>query len=296
MKRCLPLILLAVLTQTLNAQSYFPEGATWTYLQGAGGTSSVTTLTKIESRGDSIFNGETLTYLEGSVACAVGFNEFVKQIDQEIYKLNKCDSTFSLLYDFGAAVGDTIVIPVDPCEYENQNISLRVDSIVPFDVNGALLDKFYISQLDFVGFEWEDNVIEGLGNLSSFYPLIGFCDPQGGPLRCYQDNILGEYIASPLPSFLQGDCDTVFLSINELPKHEMTLYPNPTKGALVVNFGEVKQDVEICLMDRFGQIISTRKHSKAELIHINIEGAAGLYFLRVASKPGESISFKVLKE
>jgi len=123
----------------INAQNYFPKGATW-YFHIPPFSSASFSYTTMESKGDSIFNGDTLTYIEGYVTCGAGWDEFLKQVGQKVYKLNKCDSTFSLLYDFGANVGDTLVIYPGNCDPWADSVIYSVDSIKQININGNVSD------------------------------------------------------------------------------------------------------------------------------------------------------------
>lgn len=291
MKKLLSIFLIVLLGQSLKAQTYFPKGATWTYHLPSFSSASFS-YTTIESKGDSIFNGDTLTYLEGYVNCSVGTNEFVKQIGNKIYKLNKCDSTFSLLYDFGASVGDTIKIDADVCQF-NDTLELRVDSIIPLNVNGNILKHFYVTQLIWTsGLQFDGSFIEGIGNTVSFFPLIGFCDPVGGPLRCYNDTVIGEYNAG----LYGGVCDTIYEGINEHSLSAISLYPNPTSGKININLGGIKQELKATVTNSLGQVIFAQEFEPTNIINLEINAPMGIYFLKIETTEGEIKTLKILKE
>ena len=173
-------LFLSFIITGIKAQSYFPEGAIWYYNVPAWTFPPNVTYTTIESKGDSIFNNDTLTYIEGQVSCGAGFNELIKQINKKVYKLNPCDSSYSLLYDFNANVGDTLVIYPEFCYNNSDSITIKIDSISSILINGASLKYFHMSQLSFSSFwQFNGNIIEGIGNEISFYPLNGSCDPAG---------------------------------------------------------------------------------------------------------------------
>ena len=290
MKKILSFFLITLLfSQCLKAQTYFPDGASWTYHAPSFSSASFS-FTTIKSKGDSLFNNETLTYLEGSVNCSVGTNEFVKQIGDKIYKLNKCDSTFSLLYDFGATTGDILMIPADVCQY-NDTLQLRIDSIISININGSILNHFYTTQLNLSsGLQFGGSIIEGIGNTISFYPLIGVCDPSGGPLRCYSDNAIGEYNAG----IYGGVCDTVFVGISEHHLPNLSLYPNPTTGRISVDLGMIKQEVKATLTNNLGQIIVIQQFKSTSIINMEINEPTGIYFLQIETDNGKTKTIKVL--
>ena len=168
---------------SLSGQNYFPKGAIWHYSNTIYTFPVNYTYTTIESKGDSIFNNDTLTYVEGYVSCGAGYNELVKQVGQKVYKLNLCDSSFSLLYDFSASVGDTLTFFPNLC-FNSDSAKIVIDSIKPININGYILNHFYFSQLTPISY-WAmsylsvGEYIEGIGNLHSFYPYYGPCDPWG---------------------------------------------------------------------------------------------------------------------
>lgn len=275
---------------SLSAQSYFPQGATWTF-HAPDALSASFSFTTIESMGDSIFNGDTLTYLQGYVVCSEGNNEFVKQVGEKIYKLNKCDSTFSLLYDFGVNVGDTLVYS-DVCQFSD-SLQLRVDSIIPISINGNTLNQFYMSHLNFVAPTYfGGNVIQGIGNTSSFYPIIGVCDPPGGPLRCYNDTVIGEYNSG----LYGGVCDTVFVGIDEYPFSNLSIYPNPTTGKLTIDLVEARSNLKITLANSLGQIVQALHFNSKRYINLTIDEPIGIYLLKIDTPEGKVKTIKVLKE
>ncbi|MBL1143922.1 MAG: T9SS type A sorting domain-containing protein [Bacteroidetes bacterium] len=292
MKKLVLIVILTIayLPQQVNAQTYFPEGATWTYHEPSFMSNSFS-YTTIEAMGDSIFNGDTLSYLKGTVTCSVGKNELLKQIGDQVYKLNKCDSSYTLLYDFGASVGDTLTIYTDVCQF-NDTIYLHVDSIVSSNINGRVLDRFYLSQLNFNGYSFGGEVIEGIGNTVSFYPLMGFCDPVGGPLRCYSDTVMGEYKTG----IYGGVCDTVLVGVNELLLPNYSIFPNPTSGKINIDFGEVQSKLNAIVRNSLGQIVSRHEVISAQNLEINIEATSGLYFLQLIKPNGELKTIKILKE
>lgn len=282
---------LILFSHHMSAQSYFPQGASWIY-HAPSFSSAAFSYTTIESKGDSIFNGDTLMYLEGYVLCGVGINELLKRVGDRIYKLNKCDSTFSLLYDFGANVGDTLEIHADVCGF-NDTIHLVIDSIVPFNLNGHVLDYFHTTQLNFAGsLFFGGSMIEGIGNTYSFYPQIGFCDPIGGPLRCYNDSVFGEYNAG----FFGGVCDTVYNDVDEHYLPDLSYFPNPTTGRITVELGEPQTGLMVTLTNALGQVIRAMELGSTYRFNMVIDAPRGIYFLRLEDLDGVYRILKVFKE
>jgi hypothetical protein len=248
----------------IKAQTYFPEGAKWYYHNGDW-QSPAFSYKILECLGDSIFNGDTLTNIS---------NDLFKQINKKIYKLNFCDSTYSLLYDFGANVNDTMVIYPDIC-YNSDSIVIKIDSINTININGNLLDHFYFSQLYSNTWNFGNNyrnIIEGIGNTTWFYPDLSFVDPQAGPLRCYEDTIVGYY-----NSGLYASCDTTYtVGINENEiKYGLTILPNPSINNIKIN--AQKEITKVELFDMKGSFILSTKQQLVNIADLK----RGVYFVKV---------------
>lgn len=267
------------------AQQYFPKGAKW-YYNLPDFSSPSFEYTTIESMGDSIFNNDTLTFLKGGVNCSAGSNVLIKQSGKKIYRLNSCDSTYSLLYDFGANAGDTLTIFPDIC-YISDSVVIKIDSISTININGNNLNYFHVSQLNNTMPWWfSQNIIEGIGNIHSFYPLLGFCDPNGGPLRCYEDSVIGYYNTG-----LYYSCDTSYtVGIDEnITDYQLKISPNPTSSQLQVSASKKIQQIE--LLDIKGSsLLKTNEHTLS-LDHYS----KGIYLLKVYFND-KVFTQKILKE
>ena len=73
------------------------------------------------------------------------------------------------------------------------------------------------------------------------------------------------------------------------------LYPNPSTGNIRIDLGKVYADLTIEITNSVGQKVSTKKVAFAENIQLEIDGAAGIYFVRISSDEGSS-TFKVIKD
>ncbi|PJB15507.1 MAG: hypothetical protein CO118_03075, partial [Flavobacteriales bacterium CG_4_9_14_3_um_filter_32_8] len=128
-------------------------------------------------------------------------------------------------------------------------------------------------------------IIEGIGDTYSFYPLIGACDPWGGPLRCYEDSTIGYYNTGMFSS-----CDTTYVGIEENQKiNIVSVFPNPTKDKIEIT--ATKKIIAIELYDIRGvQLLTTTE----QVIDISTL-PKGMYLLKILFN--ENISYqKILKE
>jgi hypothetical protein len=76
---------------------------------------------------------------------------------------------------------------------------------------------------------------------------------------------------------------------------EIRCYPNPTKGIVTIDLGEVKQNIKATLTNGLGQIILTEKYSSTNFINMDIDTHKGMYFLQL-EVDGEVITKKISKE
>lgn len=91
-------------------------------------------------------------------------------------------------------------------------------------------------------------------------------------------------------------CNAIFgisVAENELA-NLFAIYPNPTSGALNLNFSKDLGSVVVKVMNVEGKIIQTLKSSDSQLSFM-LSGADGLYFVEVVSNKGSQI-IKVIKE
>jgi hypothetical protein len=78
-------------------------------------------------------------------------------------------------------------------------------------------------------------------------------------------------------------------------EYTLSVYPNPTKGAMNIDLGTSYDDVTLIIRNQLGQDVLKKSYSGANLLQINIPGEAGMYFIEVSSGDKNAI-LKVVKE
>ncbi len=73
-------------------------------------------------------------------------------------------------------------------------------------------------------------------------------------------------------------------------------YPNPTSGKLIVDLGKTYKSIEIIVRNTLGQVVLTRSYKAANLLHFEIKGALGVYFIEVQTSEDKSAILRVFKE
>jgi hypothetical protein len=71
--------------------------------------------------------------------------------------------------------------------------------------------------------------------------------------------------------------------INNTFKHDVVVYPNPTKGAVNIDLGVVYNNVTIEVYDVYGKLVLNQKYFDENFIQLNLNEPSGLYFVKLQS-------------
>lgn len=85
-------------------------------------------------------------------------------------------------------------------------------------------------------------------------------------------------------------------SIDENSLNEVNIFPNPTKGKVIIQKDPSCKIMEIQVTNVMGQTVYSEKDIRNENIEINIEGDSGMYFMTVTLNNNSSKTYKLLKE
>jgi hypothetical protein len=213
-------------------------------------------------------------------------HEYVYEKDGKVYWWNKELQVFTVLYDFGAEVGDEWEILVG-----SDSIATKVYEIENYLIEGIPYKKMTIGDANNL---FSGTLISTIGHLTSFFPEKLMTRGKGyqvDGLRCY-------WLDGDLMLKLgDHDCDEVYQQYHngiDEPTDDavFAVYPNPTNGVLFVE--------TVCtpslpaetyrISDPMGQTL-LQGNITAETQQINIENLpAGMYFITVA---GETRKFVV---
>ncbi|MBL0910764.1 MAG: T9SS type A sorting domain-containing protein [Bacteroidia bacterium] len=75
----------------------------------------------------------------------------------------------------------------------------------------------------------------------------------------------------------------------------LKLYPNPTTGSFRIEAAENKEMLQLELINSVGQVLQDLRMNGENTV-LNIEGAKGLYFVRVTNAAGEKAVLRIIKE
>jgi hypothetical protein len=77
---------------------------------------------------------------------------------------------------------------------------------------------------------------------------------------------------------------------------EISVYPNPTKGDLTIDLGDVYQAIQLRLYSVSGKLVYRQDYNSQRKIDCRISGDKGIYFLQITTDKGEQARIKVMKE
>ncbi|MDD4993750.1 MAG: leucine-rich repeat domain-containing protein [Paludibacter sp.] len=200
---------------------FAPIGAKWHYSQT--GIIDLDTYKTIESVGDTIIEGKTCRKLVETSRNGFAPIRAIRIMYSKNDSISEYyNSSFHLLYDFGAVKGDTITIGVNLPK-------MIIDSTSTISINGSVRKVQYVTCSDGKMFEFGGKVIEGIGNSIFMFPTYDM--NYDGPLRCYEDSIIGTYIN---PVWGSIDCEKITTGILKNPDREVSVYMNNQSKNIVV--------------------------------------------------------------
>jgi len=167
--------------------TWAPTGAIWyyTYASWPSPWIDVSYLT-YESKGDTLIQGKSCRNIN---------DLYIMYKDSgKVFYFNDYDTTFYLLYDFLSDVNETWT--VHPPDSPQDSFVVIVDSIATWTVNSKLFKIQYISHLDPDDwlFWFDGPIIENIGWYYDLIPWPGAADPTPGPIRCYEDSLIGHFV------------------------------------------------------------------------------------------------------
>ena len=191
---------------------------TYQHLQCVGDTTINEERPKIIIRSNTHYDRDTISEVT---------HEYVYEENGVVYWWNKTLGKFTVLYDFGAEVGDEWTI-----EVENETITTRVYETEIQYIDGIPYKRLTIADPndDFSG-----SLLSSIGHQTSFFPERLMTRGKGyrvEGLRCYW---LDDELIYKLGD---EDCDAIYAEwhhgIDETKENGFTIYPNPTNGVLFV--------------------------------------------------------------
>ena len=81
------------------------------------------------------------------------------------------------------------------------------------------------------------------------------------------------------------------VDVNNIMIDEIVLYPNPSSGNLLFDFGSIQEELKISLFDIHGSLLLTYKSDHSHQKNLNLP--KGFYLVQLANKSGYTITKKI---
>lgn len=281
-------LLLTLLIPTITfGQTWAPLGAKWTYTQPTVNP-NYTTYTTFESVADTVISGQSCKKItevhHNSPTTADTFQHFMYSDSNRVYF--QASGSWNLLYDFNVQQGDSFLVG-------HYNQWVKIVSVDTVTINGFSRKRFEYDAPSFTSeFSWI--VIEGIGHMIDMFPT--YDNQLFGPLRCYQDNVVGLYKSEYYyGSTWNQDCDQIITGIDEpFDSKKVIVFPNPFADQVTFSLAINGQTI-IFLYDFLGQQVLQQAFTTTTTINTE-KLADGIYFYELRNDKGAVKNGKVLKQ
>lgn len=283
----------------IHGQNWLPNESRWEYLNYNFFEGITTPDTNYyEIIGDTLILGIDCKIVEKTYeSCDLRPKvEYIHKSGDKLYHYIKSKNEFSMLFDFGIEIGDTLSIPlwneflfyVDSIYFEVLGIdNIQVGNDENLKVFNVRRGRIFPGR-DTVSFELNHTtkIIENIGNIYSFSHIIedGWCDG---------------YYTFDLIRFYSPEFGTI--NINDLKTNninishsELNIFPNPFINSISIeSMFDAIESIEI--LDNNGQRIGTKYFTALEDLRKEISLPnlnSGLYFLKIQFKRSQEIMVK----
>ena len=297
-KRIFLLSLLFWGTLLSNAQTWAPVGSKWTYTFGFAWQGQVDTLV-IRSIGDTLIQGKQCKILHKSMSVCDLRNakEYMYSDSGKVYFYDNSRSKFQMLFNINAATTSTWVYYMQDLPIQDSMI-VKIDSISSISINSIILKEIFVKYS--CSQPWVINgsgkIIENMGDTHYMFPWVfGACDVTfGGPLRCYDDNLIGRYETGVVSS-----CDFRNVGIKEesSPITEYKIYPNPFSNSITIE-SMYESNFRMASIEIFNLLGKCLFYSNFynNIYTVDLYNQPdGIYFLKIQTN-GKSSYYKITKQ
>lgn len=282
-----------------SAQTWAPIGAKWSYTLRFAFSGEVDTLV-VRSTGDTIIQGKQCRILKKNITTCDerGIYEYMYSDSGKVFFFDNSRSKFQMLFNINAKIADTWIWKIK--DFPSQDsVVVIVDSISTITINSIIYKKIFVEYVN-VTLPWSisgnGRIIENMGDDYYLFPWVsGICDITfGGPLRCYQDSIMGHFETGVV-----SNCNYRTVGLNEKSKSEIviSIYPNPTRNTFSIILDETEpfnsKQVEITNLLGVRIFLGTFSTNKYSIDLTNQPD--GVYFISI-KLDGKSVYYKILKQ
>ncbi len=241
---------LAVFQSAAQSAEFAPVGAKWTYSNYQIYTPPISETPHVVTvEAKELYQGKLCSKLVNTGSITTPEPLYLYQQNDTVFFYCDVTQQFEMLYDFGAVVGESWTIYGLVTSYGYDSLVVTVDALETRNVSGVDL-KVQSITFPLHPFEWNFEIVEGVGNLFFLAPHFEVPDNTPHNLRCYSD---AQYDLH----FVEFACDTTFsISSKEPVLASIYLSPNPASAAVTLRLPEHMGFVEnltVELFDAFGK-------------------------------------------
>lgn len=302
-------ILFVFYTMTGFSQLEFaPIGAEWYYSRIEGLMPPDEGYTVYKATKDTIIVGKTVRVIRktyhhanGTTITELG-NEYMYEEDKKVYYWK--NQHFYHLYDFSAQPGDKWTIYGEDnignfCNYDSLGVVV-VDSVKTVNINGYDLKALYTSPYEFSNWSFNGVILEYIGCVTHILPQAKECvldiPHENGPLRCYEDSILGKYKTDYWHES-KFECNALFYytSSKDNEYSSVNIFPNPVEDYLnfqLFDISNKSENFQIEVLNIYGNVIKTVQITDKVFVG---DFLPGIYLVRISISP-EVSCFKFIKK
>ena len=265
------IIILSIFCLSAKGQDWGAHNAVWHYSDSYFGPPFDTQYFEFSYSKDTTVNGkQSRILLEQYIGrrFVITSQILMHSDSNRVYLFDTLSKSFRLLYDFNASKGDTIKVF---CRWAKVDtfIDVTVDSVSSVIINNKSHRVQHVGMCRPQEYRMNGTIIENIGWTGFMFPLHSRADPpRGGPLRCYEDSILGNYM------YGLKKCDYLNpLGINSFT-NDISVYPNPASKQIFIE----AYDYNIATLSTLGGKVILSS-SKRMLDVSSVE--SGLYILSI---------------
>jgi len=94
-----------------------------------------------------------------------------------------------------------------------------------------------------------------------------------------------------------SDCYIVLVTgVQDVLASKLRLYPNPTQGQFTIACSDKQEKLLVEIVNVLGETVQREMITAAQPNSFNLEGAAGMYFVKISNEAGEKTMIKVIKQ
>lgn len=307
MKKHILLFILScfVLNNFAQTTPWIQSGATWYYQWDCD---FMIRNNKIEYTHDTILYGKTCQVLKttqsnytasppiGLISIQVSENYTYSNGDTVFYLV---DTSFTILYNFGALPGETWDLGVDSNATDCTNSIVKVDSISSTIIASNPHRVLYVSDSANSPVVISGTIIEHIGSMTYLFPTVRVCDSSAVvdycliSFACFSDSLENYSVIPP------GECENPYhVGINEQNPYsnKILISPNPAYDQIYVNWNSIGNGT-ISLYNILGKLVLSKKLNQKTNETINVSGLeSGVYFIYLKNKNEITEAIRFIKK